>query len=317
MKSQRLRHLLGGVSVLTGLAVVYLAVCWFVVQALISPLRVSLEQSPAELGFPQAVEVSLNSANDGLQLQGWFVPSWGQRAVIMVHGIHAHAWHGSAPDLVRAFIEGGFDVLLFDLRGHGKSAGETVGLGIRELGDLRAAVDYLLERGFAPGRIGVYGTSYGGAISLVAMPHLPEVGVLIADSAFADVREAVGSELERQTSLPAEIISILWPGMRLAGSWSYDLDIEAASPLKSIHAIAPRPVLLVHGELDAVIPVDHARQLKAQGGPKTDLMLLPGGHTEGVRLEPDFRAFSPTRSIYLSRVIRFFDERLPASLPTE
>ena len=288
------------------LMTLYWGPAWYVLNVTITPTRKRLAVAPSELGFPEAEEFTFNSAADRLHLRGWVVPSTENRALVLVHGIHSHAWNGHAREVVRAYVEAGFHVLLFDLRAHGASDGKHIGLGLVERGDVRAAVNVLLDRGFVPGRIGIHGTSYGAAIALLAAADIQEIGAVIADSAFADVRDVISREIRRQTGLPTGVGNALLPGMRILALGLYSLDISRSVPEAVISDISPRPVLLIHGTDDSVVPFEQAQRLKAAAGPTVELWALPGrGHTEGVGLLPDFEKASPTREMYLRKVTEF------------
>ena len=130
---------------------------------------------------------------------------------------------------------------------------------------------------------------------------------MIADSAFADIRDAIPREIRRQTGFPIGVGDALLPGIRMLGLGLYALDIKRSAPEAVISDIAPRPVLLIHGTDDATIPFEQAQRLKAAGGSTVELLALPGrGHTEGVRLLPDLEKASPTREMYLRTVTEFF-----------
>lgn len=292
-------------------AVLYIGVCWIILTILIAPARKSHQRRPSELGFESVHELSFRSRTGGVTLRGWLVPAGGDLAVILVHGLHSHAWDCQTPDLVRAYQDAGFTVLLFDLRAQGASGGERAGAGLLERGDLRAAVDVLLTEGFEPGRIGIHGTSYGAAVALLAAPRIEEFGAVIADSSFSSALDAIGAEFARRTGLPAALGHILLPGLRLLGSAIYGFDIAQAAPAEAIALIEPRPVLLIHGTDDPIIPYDHALRLKAAAGPSTVLWPLAGAeHTQGLRLVPDCEAVAPTREAYLRRSIDFFRRHL-------
>ena len=302
------------IAIASGFVIVlmlYIGVCWLILSVLITPER---KRGPIptanELGVAEIRSMYFKSAEDEIRLRGWLVPTQGNRAIVLVHGLHSYAWDCQTPDIVQAYAAADFSVFLFDLRGHGDSGGNSVGLGLLESGDVRAAVDLLLEQGFHSGRIGIHGASYGAATALLAAEQIEEVGAVIADSAFADMRDVIGGELERQTGLPAVFSQILTPGLRILGLRLYSLDIYLANPEHSISRISARPILLIHGAKDSVIPYDHARRLKAAAGPKTKLWTLPGGHTEGVRLAQECEKASPSRDAFLTKVTRFFDANL-------
>lgn len=289
----------------------YFGTCWTIVAILITPERKPHERTPTEIGFTAVQELSFESKTDGVLLRGWLVPSDGDTAVILAHGIHSNAWDCGQPDLVRAYVQAGFHVLLFDLRGHGVSGGNHAGLGLLERGDVRAATEILLKKGVEPGHIGIHGTSYGAGTALLAAAEIEAIGAVIADSSFSSIGDAIGGELTRQTGLPAALAGILMPGLRLLAFLIYGVDINEAAPDKAIGQIAPRPVLLIHGTEDSVIPFEQGQRLKASAGPSIEFWPIRGAdHTQGVRLVPECESLAPTRDAYLQRVIEFFLQHL-------
>jgi uncharacterized protein len=297
-------------AILLIVAFFYIGLSWMILTILITPERKPHEQSPTELGFEDVRELSFRSRTDGVPLRGWLVPSSGRSAVILVHGLHSHAWDCQTPDLVRAYVRAGFRVLLFDLRGHGASGGTHAGLGLLERGDVRSAVDVLLREGVEPGRIGLHGTSYGAAVALLAAAQIEEVGAVIADSSFSSVRDAVGAELRRRTGLPSILADVLMPGLRLLTLLLYGVEVDDAAPVDAIRRIAPRPVLLIHGTEDSVIPYDQSERLKAAGSSAALWPLRGADHTQGIRLVPHCERPAPTRGLYLQKAVQFFQQRL-------
>jgi dipeptidyl aminopeptidase/acylaminoacyl peptidase len=290
----------------------YLGVCWWITRPIIE-LRTRAEHlvTPAELGFPKAKSLSFKSADDQVVLRGWLLRSPGERAIILLHGIDSHSWDGQAPDVVRAYLDAGFAVLLYDLRGHGDSGGDYPGFGWKDPGDVRAAVNVLLSQGFRPGKIGIHGTSYGGAIALLAAADIPEIGAVVADSAFSDLLDIIEYAIERETRLPPILVKLLLPCLKCRIWKLYSLKLDEVSPEEAIASISPRPILLIRGEEDPIIPVEHAVRLKEAAGDGAELWLFPGRqHTEGVRLAPDYVEYSPMRGVFLKKVTQFFERSL-------
>ncbi len=285
-------------------AISYLGLCWWIVARMVRPIRHLPERTPAELGFLDAEQLTLRT-EDGMQLSGCLIPSSGDRVVVLVHGLNSHGWDAQTPHVVRAYVNAGFHVLVFDLRGQGNSDGVQLGLGWLERQDVRAAVRSLLERGFAPGKIGVHGTSYGAAAALLAAAETPEIGAIIADSAFADVRDVLVGEMKHRTHLPILLITLLMPGLQLLARAVYSIRLGTTTPESAIAAVVPRTILLIHGSEDSIIPVDQSRRLQTAAGETAEFWILTGrGHTEGVMLEDG--SFSPLREVFLGRVVDFF-----------
>ncbi|OGA19298.1 MAG: hypothetical protein A3H32_04175 [Betaproteobacteria bacterium RIFCSPLOWO2_02_FULL_63_19] len=310
-----MNRLKSGILLWTGI-VGLLSAAYFGFSAIVLSAALTPRPAPHAIRSPlddDAEAVRFASARDGVPLAGWLMPSHGTRAIVLVHGVDSASWDGGHPDLARAYVSAGFHVLAFDLRGHGRSGGKRLGLGWDERGDVRAAVDLLLARGFKPGAIGVHGTSYGAATALLAAADIPEVGAVVADSAFSDVRDLMTAQIESRTSAPTWLASTLAsPGIESIAWVFHGLDLDRIQPMRAVPAIAPRPILFIHGNDDDVIPVRHAYRLKAASrNPADRIWVLRGrGHTEGIRLGHEQQTPSPLREMYLAKVVAFFDSAL-------
>jgi len=288
-------------ALLAGLVVLYLILSAYVTSLAVSAHRTPVMGTPTDLGL-QYEAVSFLSDVDHIPIDGWLLPAPSDRAVIMLHGLDGNRWirPNGSPHLSEFLVDAGYNVLLFDFRGHGQSGSGPLGLGWYERRDVRGAVTFLESRGFQPGRIDIHGGSYGAATALLSTAAIPEVAAVVADSPFADARDLLNREIRRRTGLP----EIFGPGVTFFGSAEYGLDLNAIPPLKAMPAIAPRPILLMHGTADQRIPYEHSERLLAASAPGTaDLWLVEGvGHT---------RAFYQYTDQYVARVIQFFDRQLP------
>ncbi len=301
-------------GILAVIAALYLGFSDYVLRRSLEPDSPCPNRAPAESGLV-AEEVRFPSDIDRIPLTGWLLPSSRDRAIVLVHGLKGNAWTGTQEDMARAYVAAGFHVLAFDGRGRGRSGGNLLGLGWHERRDVRAAVDLLLARGFKPGRIGVHGSSYGAATALLAAAAIPELGAVVADSAFADVRDLMDREIAKKTGVPLPVVKLLRPGIELVAQLRYSLDFDAIPPVRAVPQIAPRPILFIHGSEDQRIPVKHVRRLKAASKNTADeLWILDGfGHGEGVRIGKPPKCLgepSPMRETYLRRVTSFFDRSL-------
>jgi len=288
----------------------YFVIGGVVAHNMAKPARKPITETPSESGFSAAEPISFKS-EDGVPLKGYMLGASGERAILVVHGVYSHSWDGQTPDLARAFVDAGFNVLVFDLRGQGRSGGEHLGLGWLERLDVAAAIRVLLSQGFNPGKIGIHASSYGASASIFATATIPEVdssvGALVLDSSFANINDVVEGEIQRQSGLPSIATHALMHGIRFMAGQMYSLDFTGLTPQQAMTDLHRRPTLLIHGEDDPVIPVEHAMRLKA-AAQDAKLWILPGRlHTEGVRLAPDSIEPSPNREAYLKKVTEFFD----------
>jgi dipeptidyl aminopeptidase/acylaminoacyl peptidase len=288
----------------------------------VSGMIVTISLDPGErtiIGEPPAgyaVTDQRMITTDGTDLSIWIVTgpaTTGDRAIIVVHGLGDQAWNGTNRSLAATYVDAGFTVLALDMRGHGISGGQVLGLGWYERNDIRAAVDLLLATGFAPGRIGIHGTSYGAATALLATAAIPEIGAVIADSSWSDIRAIMDVEIEDRTGMPAAVARWLRPGISLTGRIVFGLDLDEISPLLAVPLIAPRPILFIHGEADSRIPVEHSEALfDITLAGANEIWVLPGmAHTEGAWMEDRDDVPSPFQAEFLARVTDFFDRNLP------
>ena len=98
-------------------------------------------------------------------------------------------------DLAHRLFEEGYNLLLFDLRGHGSSEGDQISGGYFERWDVLGAYDYLVEeRGVTAGKVGLMGYSMGGVTSILAAVEEPGIAAIVADSPFAAATDLIVQE---------------------------------------------------------------------------------------------------------------------------
>jgi uncharacterized protein len=203
-------------------------------------------QSPDQLDL-QYRDVWLK-AHDGIDIHAWHLVAERPRRGVVLY-LHGTTRNNSAYlDHVAWLPAHGFDVLMLDPRGYGQSEGYAELTGLHR--DAATALAYVANR--ACGEIIVFGQSLGGAIAIhsVANTHAKHcVRGVIADSAFASYRSVAMDHLPKSW--------LAWP---LRQSVSL-LISERFSPERVADKISPIPLLIVHGDADALVPVHHARML--------------------------------------------------------
>jgi fermentation-respiration switch protein FrsA (DUF1100 family) len=145
-------------------------------------------------------------------------------------------------------------------------------------------------------------------MALIAAAEIPEVGAVIADSAFADARDLIATEVGRRTRAPGALAGlVLRPGIETAARMLFGINLASLAPERVVQRIAPRPLLIIHGERDPVIPLDHARRLAQHASDAEVWILDEMGHTEGARSGPCNQVPSPGRERFLDGVVAFMD----------
>ena len=282
-----------------GVPVLYSVICVMAALILLSAPRTLSNQTPADSGL-QFEGASFPSRAGAIPIAAWFIPGSSARAVVLVHGKGASRtkeFQGQFLKFAEDLHGRGFNVLDIDLRGHGASGRAFITFGIDEKGDIEAAVDWLKARGFNPSNIGVLGVSLGGASSIMAAADDPDIAAVVADSSYADIYPVIEGAWRRTSGLP----EIFLYGSRLAAHAIVGFDVTTAKPVQVISRISPRPVLLIHGAGDTLIPMSQAQQLK-QADTQAVLWQVPGvGHAG---------AYSANPKQYVDTVTAFFDSKL-------
>jgi len=215
----------------------------------------TLVGTPADAGLTYE-DVELTT-DDGQRLHGWWIE---RRAPARGHVLLCHGNAGNIGDRVAhagVLTAAGLDVLLFDPRGYGASTGRPNELGTYR--DARAARSWLVgRRGVDPARVLYLGESLGGAVALeLALAHPPAALVLL--SAFTSVRDM--ARLHHR-AIPRALVPDAYPSLRR---------------IANLRA----PLLVLHGEDDMIVPVEHARALfDAAPGPKRLRVVRGVGHND-------------------------------------
>lgn len=263
----------------------------------------SREQFVDPAALPLQVADVFFESLDGTRLHGWFLPASGglegrappatrnRARATVVH------FHGNAENLTTHFWNvawlpaEGYNVLVFDYRGYGRSSGRPDRGGIQE--DAVAAVRYVRTRpDVDPQRLILFGQSLGGAIAVsVAATQIREgIRAVVIDSAFAGYRAIVRDKLGGNW--------FTWPFQWLA----FLLVSDQFSPRAVIHQVSPIPLLILHGTADEIVPSYHAEELFAAAREPKNLWLVPdAGHTQ---------ALHKHGGISRSRLLAFFEEAL-------
>lgn len=282
------------------LVAVYFGVGVYVADRLTMGTHRGLEQSATAVQ-PRFENVTFASRVDHLAISGWLfraqAPSG--RSAILVHGFRQNRVNRdfNAVGLAQHLLAEGYDVLLFDLRSCGRSAGDRFTLGTLEPRDLLGAFDFLRRRGYRPARMVVIGDSMGAATVIGAAHDLPDVGALVADSAFARLRPLLDRDLPASSHLP----SLFDAGIYVV-SGLYGLDSEL-SPIDSVRVLKNRAFLFIHGQADSFIPASNSRELRqASANPHTRLLLVPGAdHVKSFRDQP---------ALYLAALDPFLEQQI-------
>lgn len=268
--------------------------------ALVHPERRPVLTTPDDFGIDTWEDVSFVTP-DGLRLIGWFIPPAPEAdgaTILFLHGFS----YNRATRLPHAalMVAQGYGALLYDTRNLGESEGSVSTLGLHEPLDVRGALDYLATRpDVNMERIGIMGESLGGATAIRAAATMPELRAVVAEAAFSSLEENVSEGVRRLTGLPPFPFAplVLWFAEQEAGG-----RVGQVRPVDEIARIAPRPVLLLHGEDDTLIAPANSERLYAAAGEPRQLHIFPdAGHGRFMETNP---------SEFAEWVVPFFNDAL-------
>lgn len=232
--------------------------------------------APEEYNRWPRQELSIHSPF-GYPLRALYFPIQGsQKTVIISHGITWNLY--GMVQYMPMFRKRGFNVLIYDLRNHGRSGGKNTTFGFYEKQDLKAVFDWALAQLGPEGRVGTMGVSLGAVTSIQHAAIDPRVAFVIPDCPFSDLVRLFTCRLRLEYRLPP------FPLLNLGNFWSRlltGMSFGEVSLLDDMQKITA-PVFLVHTRQDDYIPCEMALELyehKQQGYRK--LWLAPNGaHAE-------------------------------------
>jgi pimeloyl-ACP methyl ester carboxylesterase len=230
----------------------------------------------------QAAERVRLTTEDGERLEAVHLtgPHEPQRplAVVVAHGFSGSVDRPAVQAVARALAHHA-GVVAFDFRGHGRSTGRST-LGDKEILDLDAAVRFARELGYAD--VVTCGWSMGGSVVLRHAALLRDVDAVVSVSAVSRWFYTGTKPMRRvhwavTTRVGRFVTRHLLKTRIAAEGWTP----VPESPVEVVPAIAPIPLLVVHGDSDHYFPVEHPQALYDAAREPKELWLLEGfGHAE-------------------------------------
>ena len=225
--------------------------------------------------------VYINSSNNGkLKLHGYEIknPRESNIWAIVVHG-----YYGKGRDMTyyaEQYFNRGYNVLLVDLRGHGNSQGDYIGMGWHDRLDLIDWANYLISKK-SDCQIILHGVSMGAATVMMATGEdLPSnIKVAIEDCGYTSIWDEFEMQLKVLFDLPS------FPVLNAA---SAVCKIKAGYGLKDGSAVeqvrkSKTPTLFIHGDQDRFVPFEMLEVLyDAANCDKQKLIVEGAAHAESV-----------------------------------
>lgn len=237
--------------------------------------------TPAKWGF-KFENVTFKST-DGTELHGWFMPPKAKvpkGTVVFSHGNAGSIGHHLG--FVLWLVEADYQVFIYDYRGFGKSGGKLDRRGMIE--DVKGAFSYVKSRKDVDvGKLVSYGHSLGGAKSVTALSdnRMEGLRAVVIDGTFASYRAM------------ARVVG---------GEFGASLITDELSPKDFIRDLTGTSLLVIHGQIDQVVPISQGKELfNLANEPKTLFEVENGNH--GDSLSRDNGAYRKRMLIWLDEVM--------------
>ncbi|MGD9211946.1 MAG: alpha/beta fold hydrolase [Desulfobacteraceae bacterium] len=190
--------------------------------------------------------------------------------VIGCHGLLANCDSPKQIALAQSCVDMGIAYFRFDHRGCGKSQGEfekVTNLSAR-CTDLKNAIETIVKKVNCNQPVGLFGSSLGGAVCLAVASEI-ETGPKVV----------IATPLSTHNLTPPPRSKASEPPYLSDRFYKDNLIFDLQDKLHKINNI-----LIIHGNMDAVVPVSNAHQLYAQAGlPKKIIIQKNGDHSISTR----------------------------------
>ena len=233
---------------------------------------------------------------DGYVLHAQFLrnPEPSGRYIILSHGYTDNRF--GALKYGKLYLDLGFNLIVYDLRGHGLNEPTFCTYSARESRDLVALIEDARRRFPDMKALGLHGESLGAATTVASLKYRPAVDFAVADCGFAEISSVLRAGV-RAMKLPGWLVEVASACAKVRFGYSYD----QMRPIDSL-ADATTPILFIHGAEDDFITPDHARRMADAARGEKMLAIIPGAkHAYSILTDPD---------LYADTVREFLDRTL-------
>lgn len=226
------------------------------------------------------------SSFDGLSLSAmsYYQQTPSDLWLIGVHGYQSS--YSAIEDIAMECHLRGYNVILPDLRGHGNSEGDYIGMGYHDSLDIISWINVIIQHN-PQAKIALFGISMGGATVMMTagQEELPsQVYAVIEDCGYSDAYTMVEEQLKEIFHLPA---FPLLPFTNFRAEFRTNYNLKEASPIAFLET-ATIPILFIHGAEDKyVLPYMQEELYQSYEGEKEIFTVEGAGHTSSRRVDYD------------------------------
>jgi len=185
------------------------------------------------------------------------------------------------------YLEQGFNVIAYDLRGHGLNEPTFTTYSIREGKDLNALILDSRKRYPNASLFGIHGESLGAATTVASLKEKPPIDFAVADCGFCEITPVIKTVGTRM-HLPVFLVGLVSAFAKLRFGYSF-------GEMRPIDALQDNtiPIVFFHGADDDFIPPEHSKRMKEATKGYTEIHLIPRAeHAMSILTDPKgYRAF--------------------------
>ena len=229
----------------------------------------------------EKVDYTINSY-DGYVLHAQYLknPESTDRYVIISHGYTDN--HIGSLKYTKMWLDTGFNVVLYDLRGHGENEVTFCTYSIRESQDLIEVINDTRKRYDNIRVLGIQGESLGSATSIASLKYQPEIDFVVADCGFSEITSVMQAGL-RQMHIPGCMVHVASVCAKIMYGYYYH-EMRPIDSLKDNEL----PIMFVHGEADDFILPQHSINMQKETKGYSELHLIKDAtHAASVLFAPE------------------------------
>lgn len=224
------------------------------------------------------------TSTDGLKLSAYYLPAEKEqhKTAIIAHGYMGQA--SDMPQYAKIYHDLGYNVLMPDARGHGKSEGDYIGFGWPERKDYLQWINRIVKQD-PQSEIVLHGVSMGGAtVMMTSGEKLPDnVKAFIEDCGYSSVNGELSYQLKQMFNLPAfPLIPVTSVVTKVRAGYFFG----EADTIKQLNK-NKRPMLFIHGDKDDFVPYSMLDEVyNATNGPKEKYIVHDAKHAKALSSDP-------------------------------
>jgi len=242
----------------------------------IHPKRYYDSDTPENYGL-EYENVSFTTS-DNIKIKAWLISSEKANGTVIIG--HGYPFNKGNILPVAKFLYPDYNLLFYDHRYFGESEGSISTIGIKEVEDVKAAVEYAHKRFGEKEPVALYGFSLSASAMLMSKE---KVNAIIADSGYASLENMIKHVYSMFGPLK-------WPFVKTTNLLSvifFRKHPTEVSPAKAIKD-SSIPVLVIHGDRDSQIPVQNAYMLK-ESNPGIELWIVKNSDHGQASVLPEYK----------------------------